>query len=76
MTTGMDLWMIFAFFAGPPAIYLIDHYWRRRSLWHAERTVRALELYQPEGDDQEVIASRVEALVRRLDMTGSDEVAA
>jgi hypothetical protein len=60
-------WLLFTFFAAPPALYLIEFIWLRRPLEDAEKAAFGLALKAPDAVDPDEVVARVEALVRELD---------
>jgi hypothetical protein len=59
-------WLLFTFFAAPPAIYLIEYFWLKRPLEEAERAALGLALKAPEAVDPDELVGRVEALVEEM----------
>jgi hypothetical protein len=62
----LNAWLLFTFFAAPPAIYLIEYFWLRRPLEEAERAAFGLALKAPEAVDPDELVGRVEALVEEM----------
>ena len=62
----LNVWLLFAFFAAPPALYLVEYFWLRRPLQEAERAALGLALKAPESLDPDEAVDRVEALVQEM----------
>lgn len=62
----INAWLLFAFFAAPPALYLVEYVWLKRPLEDAERAAFGLALKAPESVDPDELVTRVEALVNEM----------
>ncbi|MCB1685897.1 MAG: hypothetical protein R3E82_15265 [Pseudomonadales bacterium] len=63
----LEPWLLFTFFAAPPALYLAEYLWLKRALTDAERAAFWLALSPPPSEDTTTIADRIEAMVAELD---------
>lgn len=67
----LEPWLIFTFFAAPPALYLAEYLWLKRALTDAERGAFWLALSPPPAEDESSLADRIEAMVAELDAAGA-----